>query len=84
MALGFAREARDWYARYADVLPGDLAIGKCNLLSRVIRILTVAIPQERDGSSEMRLRDATERRRAVRQQRTDRESSGGADKPVQE
>ena len=74
----------DWYARFADLLPGDHAIGKCNLLSRVIRILTVAIPQEREGSSEKRLTDAMERRRAKKRERPDRESTDDKEKQVEE
>ena len=62
MALGSAREARESYAQFADVLPPGIAVGKALLLSRVVRILTVAIPEEREGSSEKRLRDAMDRR----------------------
>jgi four helix bundle protein len=75
IALGSAREARDWYARFADLLPREQAIGKCKLLSRVIRILTVAIPQEREGSSEKRLKDAAKRRKTKKRDGPDRKST---------
>jgi four helix bundle protein len=68
-ALGSAREAREWYARVATVLPAGIALGRARLLTRAIRILTAAIPQERAGSSERRIRDAIAR-------------SGNARKPV--
>lgn len=61
-ALGSAREAREWYARVGVYLPPGIALGRCRLLSRVIKILTVAVPQERAGSSERRIRDAADRR----------------------
>ncbi len=61
-ALGSAREAREWYARAARYLEPGMAMGRAKLLTRAIKILTVAIPQERAGSSERRIRDAIERR----------------------
>lgn len=64
-ALGSAREARDWYARADSQLEAGIALGRAKLLTRVIKILTVAIPQERAGSSERRMRDAAERKRAA-------------------
>jgi four helix bundle protein len=60
-ALGSAREAREWYARAERYLPNGIAIGRARLLTRVIKILTAAIPQERAGSSERRIKDAIER-----------------------
>jgi hypothetical protein len=71
-ALGSAREAREWYARIGDCLPPGIALGRCRLLSRAIKILTVAVPQERAGSSERRIRDAADRR----------SPSGGSEKPT--
>lgn len=65
-ALGSAREARDCYARADYYLAQDLAFGRALLLTRVVKILTVAIPQERAGSSERRMRDAAERRRSTK------------------
>jgi four helix bundle protein len=57
-ALGSAREAREWYARADSYLESGVATGRAQLLTRAIKILTVAIPQERVGSSERRIRDA--------------------------
>ena len=61
-ALGSAREAREWYARAESYLQNGVAAGRGMLLTRIVKILTVAIPQERAGSSERRIRDAIERR----------------------
>jgi four helix bundle protein len=66
MALGSAREARECYAQLDAALPQGLAVGKSLLLNRVIKILTTAIPEEREGSSERRMRDAMARRAANR------------------
>lgn len=71
IALGSAREARESYAQLDAVLPRGLAVGKSLLLSRVIRILTTAIPEEREGSSERRMRDAMARRAAIRKRMPD-------------
>jgi four helix bundle protein len=62
-ALGSAREAREWYARAGSLLEDGVAMGRAKLLTRAIKILTVAIPQERAGSSERRMRDAILRAR---------------------
>lgn len=64
-ALSSAREARDWYARTERYLPDGVALGRAFLLTRVIKILTTAIPQERAGSSERRIRAAIRRRNPV-------------------
>lgn len=56
-ALGSAREAREWYARSAALLGDGVALGRARLLTRAAKILTVAIPQERAGSSEQRMRE---------------------------
>ena len=72
MALGSAREARESYAQFGDVLPRGVAVGKALLLSRIVRILTVAIPEEREGSSEKRLRDAMERRAQSKREKKNR------------
>lgn len=60
-ALGSAREARDWYVRTETWLKPGVGTGRIKLLTRVIKILTRAIPEERAGSSERRMRDAAER-----------------------
>ena len=57
-ALGSAREAREWYARAERFLESGQAIGRARLLTRIVKILTVAVPQERAGSSERRIRRA--------------------------
>lgn len=62
-ALGSAREAREWYAKADRYLAPGTAVGRAKLLTRAIKILTVAIPQERAGSSERRMRDAKARRK---------------------
>ena len=66
-ALGSAREARDWYARVERCLPEGLALQRAYLLTRAIKILTVAIPRERAGSSERRIRDAQVRARGEKE-----------------
>jgi four helix bundle protein len=55
-ALCSAREARDWYRRAIPWLGQDEAYERAALLTRVIKILLVAIPQERSGANEYRLR----------------------------
>ena len=55
-ALCSAREARDWYRRVIPWLGQDAALERGALLTRVIKILLVAIPQERSGVNEYRLR----------------------------
>ena len=72
-ALGSAREAREWYARAESYLQDGVAVGRAMLLTRIVKILTVAIPQERAGSSERRIRDAIERRTKAA-----KDNSGGA------
>ena len=78
MAPGSAREARESYAQFGEELPRGLAVGKALLLSRIVRILTVAIPEEREGSSEKRLRDAMERRAQSRRERKNRTADGNS------
>jgi four helix bundle protein len=62
MALGSAREAREWYFRSARWIGATVAEERAQLLTRAIRILTAAIPDERSGSSEARIRRARTRR----------------------
>lgn len=56
IALGSAREAREWYRRSTNWLGAEVTLERAQLLNRVIRILLVAVPQERQGSSEDRIR----------------------------
>lgn len=61
-ALASAREAREWYRDLGTWLGRSAAEERGMLLTRVIKVLTVAIPQEREGASEARIRAARERR----------------------
>jgi four helix bundle protein len=63
IALCSARESREWYRDLATTLGRDHVRETAILLTRVIRILTKAIPAERAGSSEQRIRRAAERAR---------------------
>ena len=54
IALGSAREARHWY-RGTQTWLGSAAEERGALLTRAIKILTVAIPRERQGESEQRM-----------------------------
>ena len=58
MALASAREARGWYRRSSQWLGNEEAEERRLLLTQVIKILTVAIPRERSGGSERRIRRA--------------------------
>ena len=62
-AMASAREAREWYRRVSPPLTQDAAADRRAMLSRVIKILAVAIPQERAGSSERRIRRSQRRSR---------------------
>ena len=55
LALGSAREAREWYARLSGPLGAHAVAQRTDLLNHIIRILTYAIPEERSGSSERRM-----------------------------
>jgi four helix bundle protein len=55
IALGSAREARHWYRGTQTWLGRSAAEERGALLTRAIKILTVAIPRERQGESEQRL-----------------------------
>jgi four helix bundle protein len=55
MALGSAREARDWYRRSIPWLGEQESLARASLLTRVVKILLVAVPQERAGATEKRL-----------------------------
>jgi four helix bundle protein len=46
-AFGSAREARDWYFKCRHALGEETASDRLECLSRIARILAVAIPQER-------------------------------------
>ena len=58
IALGSTREAREWYRRSMSWLGQSAALERGYLLTRAIKILVTAIPQERTGSSEDRIRRA--------------------------
>jgi four helix bundle protein len=61
-ALCSAREAREWYRDVGSWLDRGAAEERGMLLTRVIKILTVAIPEEREGASETRIRLARKNR----------------------
>jgi four helix bundle protein len=61
-ALCSAREAREWYRDLGLWLGTSDAEERGMLLTRVIKILTVAIPEEREGASETRIRLARKNR----------------------
>ena len=62
-ALSSAREAKDWYVKTERYFKPGIAAGRIMLLTRVVKILTKAIPEERAGASERRMLDAVERSR---------------------
>jgi four helix bundle protein len=49
-ALGSARESRDWYYKGRHLLPEALTQHRLQLLTRIIQLLLVAIPQQRQTS----------------------------------
>jgi four helix bundle protein len=61
IALGSAREAREWYRRSIKWFGEEPALERAQLLTRVVRILLVAVPQERAGASEDRIRKRSQR-----------------------
>jgi len=53
-ALGSARESRDWYYKARHVLGSDITTTRLDLISQIIRLLLVMIPDQRTRSvSEM-------------------------------
>ena len=56
IALGSAREARHWYHGARSWLGVSAVEDRGALLTRVVKILTAAIPRERQGESERRIR----------------------------
>jgi four helix bundle protein len=46
-ALGSARESRDWYFKIRYVLPEAAIAHRMNLLSEIIRLLLVMVPEQR-------------------------------------
>lgn len=69
IALGSAREARELYRRCGRWLGTDGTRERGLLLTRVIGILSSAVPRERAGESEARIaraHEATRRRKVVR------------------
>ena len=63
-ALASAREARDWYRRSSYWLGAAESEGRRMLLTEIISILTVAIPEERDGACERRIQRARKNRKS--------------------
>jgi four helix bundle protein len=55
LALGSAREAREWYSRLSGPLGAHAVAERTALLNHIVRILTYAIPEERAGASERRM-----------------------------
>ncbi len=56
IALGSARESREWYRRASKWLREGASLERAQLLTRIIKILLVAVPRERSGASEDRIR----------------------------
>ncbi len=46
--LSEAREARDWYLKCAPALPQVVFLARLSCLTRIVRILTSAVPRERE------------------------------------
>lgn len=80
-ALGSAGEARDLYAPVQGSLSPGVALSRAKLLSRTIRILTSAIPQERAGSSEKRIKAAIERSKQGARAESARSAKGESRRP---
>ena len=59
IALGSARESRERYRDVRSWLGIPAATERGMLLTRIIKVLTVAIPRDRAGESERRMRQAT-------------------------
>lgn len=55
LALGSAREAREWYAKLQAPLGAHAVAQRAEMLNHIVRILNFAIPEERAGSSERRM-----------------------------
>ncbi len=47
IALGSARECRDWYFKARQDLPADVVAHRMAMLSQIIGMLTLLIPQQR-------------------------------------
>ena len=47
-ALGSAREARDWYYKACHILAPEVVDHRLNLLSEIIRLLLVMVPEQRN------------------------------------
>jgi len=58
IALGSARDSREWYHDLRTWLGRTTAEERGMLITRIIKILTVAIPRERAGECEKRIRQA--------------------------
>jgi four helix bundle protein len=46
-ALGSARESRDWYYKAHYVLPGEIIAHRLKLVTQIIRLLLVMVPDQR-------------------------------------
>ena len=57
-ALGSARESRDWYHKATRTLGRDVVQRRLRVLTRIVRLLTYAIPRERGASYKEELRGA--------------------------
>lgn len=55
-ALGSTREARGWYYKCAIALPEAIWTARIGRLTRIVRILTVVVPREREANSMFRRR----------------------------
>ena len=53
-SLGSARESRGWYYKCAVALPGEILIARMSLLTQIVRILTVVVPEERASKTSWR------------------------------
>jgi four helix bundle protein len=49
-ALGSARESRDWYYKAKDILSEQVTSHRIELLSEIIRLLLVIVPEQRKSS----------------------------------
>lgn len=61
-ALSSAREARGWYYRVRTWIGLTQTTERLSFLTRIVKILTVAVPMERRGDSEIRIERAKRRR----------------------
>lgn len=72
-AVTSTRESRDWYYKGRDILGVDVMAQRHEVLERIIRILSVAIPEERSAPPRK-----PRRMRRDRRQRDSPDASGGS------